>query len=312
MTTVAVYFNNPGKLDYPFDNPSYVTGYRDFTQYCAQSGLDLVIVRGGSYLGNMSFRTGWRFVGDDLVESAQPIAVDLIYNKELEHDLITNPGDLVINDPVFDKIGRDKWLTSQAFPDLCPLTFQIDTQNWRDVIARINSDRVVLKPISGNEGRGIIIEQRTDLDFPGLALTVPYIAQEFIDSSNGIPGLCTGLHDLRIVLFGGAPKLAYIRQPKPGSLLANVAQGGSVTMAELDKVPPSVLDYVRRIDTYYAQYPYRIYSADFFFQGDRPYLIEINTRPGLFRRRTHGEAPTNLFYHSLAQVFTDAIKQRSK
>lgn len=310
--TVAVFFNHPGKLDYPFDNPMYYESYRDFTEFCHQQGINLVIVRdAASYLGNMQFSRGWRFVGTELEELPAPVTADLIYNKELEHDLATNPGDRVLNDPEFDRIGRDKWLTAQAFPTLVPTTYKIDSMNWHEVINSIPTRKVVLKPISGTEGRGIYVLTKEEVDFPSLNLDVPYIAQAFVDSTRGIPGLCEGMHDLRIIVFNGKPTLAFLRLPKPGSVLSNLAQGGSAKVVDIADVPQQILDGVNTIDAYYRSYPHRIYTADFFMEGDRAYLVETNTRPGFPHPSFHGPDFTQTFYRSLVGVFHEALSNQA-
>lgn len=306
---IAVYFGDPGKFDYPFDKPMYVESYTAFTKFCAERGMDVVIVRGAeSYQGNMTFTHGWRFEGSELVDLPGPLTVDLIYNKELAHTLVTNPGDLVINDPVFDKIARDKWLTYQAFPELMPVTYQIDSQNWREVLAKIPSDKMVLKPVAGTEARGIWIGDKATIDETTVDLSEPYIAQPFIDSSAGIPGLCEGLHDLRIIVFGGTPALAFLRLPKSGSLVSNLSQGGQAKVVEFSDVPLAVLDAVKRIDDHYQDYPTRIYTADFFMEhGTDVYLIETNTRPGFPSLSAHGGRYTQTFFESLFRVLGAAV-----
>ena len=82
MNKVAVYFHAPHALDYPLDEPGYFESYKNFTAYCAQRNTAFYIVRGDSYLGDMTFKSGWQFVGDQLVEAAGPIQVDLIYVKD--------------------------------------------------------------------------------------------------------------------------------------------------------------------------------------------------------------------------------------
>lgn len=310
--TIAVYFGDPGKFDYPFNKPMYVESYAAFTKFCAERGMDVVIVRGAdSYQGTMTFSHGWRFEGDELVDVPGPLTVDLIYNKELAHTLVTNPGDLVINDPVFDTIARNKWLTYQAFSELMPKTYQITAHNWREVFASIPTEKVVLKPEAGTEARGIIIGDKSTIDGASLDLSEPYIAQPFIDSSAGIPNLCEGLHDLRIIVFGGTPALAFLRLPKAGSLVSNLSQGGHAKVVELSAVPPAVLDAVQRIDDYYKDYPTRIYTADFFMEGGKNvYLIETNTRPGFPSLEAHGERYTQTFFESLYAVLSAAVEAK--
>jgi len=310
--TIGVFFNEPDKYGYPYGDPDYLASYRDFSGFCAKRGVQLVIVRGASnYQGNMTFSHGWKFEGDELVAVDGPLTVDLIYNKELGHELVTNPGDLVMNDPVFDRIGRDKWLTAQAFPTLVPPTYQIDNNNWQEVLGKIASEKVVLKPISGTEGRGILVEPTATLDFPSLGIDTPYIAQEFVDSSAGIPGLCTGMHDLRVLMFNGEPKLSFLRQPKSGSYLSNTAQGGSLETVDIERVPKQILEAAAIIDEHYKEFQPRFYTADFFMQGERPYLIETNTRPGFPYAKSEGPEFTKKFFTYLFDLLKEALATKA-
>lgn len=308
--TIGVFFGDPGKLDYPFNKAMYYESYRDFTAFCAERGVDLVIVRGAtSYLGSMHFSHGWRFVGDELREITEPLTVDCIYNKELAHGLRTDPGDVVVNDPLFDRIARDKWLTYQAFPGLMPPTYRIDADTWQLVFDQIETDTVVLKPVAGTEGVGIIVQDKTTIDLPSLGLTEPYIAQPFVESSGGIPGLCEGRHDLRVIVFGGRPTLAFLRMPRPGGVVSNLSQGGSARVVELTDVPTQIMESVRQIDDHYRSYRSRIYTADFLMKDGRAYLIETNTRPGFPHPDVHGQAFTQTFYTGLLEVLSAALSQ---
>lgn len=306
--TIVIYFNHIGKLDYPLSDPNYLAAYRQFGVYCQQRQTKLIVAREGSYQGTMRFARGWQFSGDQLTAVPGPITADVVYVKGSTFPVPVARGDVVVNDPIFNKDGQNKWLTYQAFPDLMPQTFQITVTNWREVVAQIPSERIVLKPEAGFGGKGIIIADRSTVDFPALGLKTPYLAQEFIDSSEGIPGICTGYHDLRLILFGGEPRLALVRLPKRGGLLSNLAQGGSGFAVDLARVPASVLEVAHAIDTHFTQYPSRIYTTDFFFSGGRPYLIEINTQPGF--PTIEDETFRQTFYRSLYDVLDRAIQAR--
>jgi glutathione synthase/RimK-type ligase-like ATP-grasp enzyme len=306
--TIVIYFDIPGKMGYPFDRPHYFASYRDFSAFCAARETQVYFCRDNSYLGNMQFTNGWRFEGDELIDVDTTITADVVYIKSLHVGLKGHPDDLMVNHPEFDTNGRDKWLTYEAFSHFMPVTYKINNDNWQEVRDAIPSDQVVLKPILGTNGDGIVITSKQDLDFPSLNITNPYIAQEFIDSSNGIPGICEGYHDLRVIMFNGEPKLSFVRLPLQGNILSNIAQGGSAIVVPINQVPSEILDMARAIDAHYGAYPHTIYTCDFFMSNEgRPYLIETNTRPGI---TAHTPEYAQEYYHNLHHALTQAAEQK--
>lgn len=307
--TIVIYFDIPGKMGYPFDHQSYFDSYRAFSAFCAERDTMVYYCRDKSYLGNMTFSHGWYFDGNLLVDVNEPIKADLVYLKSLyETEIDLQPGDLAVNHPEFDRAGRHKWQTYEAFKDFMPATHQITNQNWQEVRDALPGDKIVLKPILGSGGEGIIIADKQNFDFPSLQVTTPYIAQEFIDSSNGIDGLCIGYHDLRIIMFNGEPKLSFIRLPKQGNILSNIAQGGSAIVVPIQDVPAEILDLARTVHDHYGHYEHLIYTTDFFVGNNgRPYLIETNTRPGI---TAHTPEYAKQYYQYLWQALTEAIETR--
>ena len=140
----------------------------------------------------------------------------------------------------------------------------------------------MVKPVYGQEGNGIVVVPKAAFDFGMLDLSqAPFFAQEFVDSSAGIAGVVEGLHDLRLYVFNGKVKMAEVRRPKQGSFLANIAQGGNLFQVKLEDVPQSALDCAARIDTTFTAYSPRIYTVDLMYCGKKPYLVELNSQPGV-------------------------------
>lgn len=307
--TVVVYFDKPGRFEYPFNDPLYFASYKAFSAFAAKSGLAIYYARGTSYRGNMQFARGWEFVGDTLEEVAGPIAADLIYDKSAFGALVTQSSDRVLNIPEFDAIIRDKWRTYQTLRPFCPFTSLISLDTWREVATRVPGNRIVLKPRLGYGGVGVYILEKSTFDFPSLGLAEPYIAQEFIDSSEGIPGICAGYHDVRILLFNGEPRLSFVRTPKKGSLLSNVSQGGQLMPIDIKAAPKSMLEAASAIDLHFTRFAPRFYATDFFLQDGRPYLVEANPQPGLPHPDTEGPAFAVSYYANLVELFFDALKR---
>jgi len=107
------------------------------------------------------------------------------------------------------------------------------------------------------------------------------LLQEFIDCSIGIAGLTKEKHDLRITVVNSEIINSYIRIPKAGSYLANVAQGGKGSSVDLAQVPPIVLGMVKDIDQKIAHFRPTLYAADFMNSPTGFKLIELNSRPAV-------------------------------
>ncbi len=170
-----------------------------------------------------------------------------------------------------------------------------------DIIKNFSStERMVAKPVNGIKGRGIFIGTPKEILAAFPSLSEPYLIQEFIDTSHGIPGVTTTNHDIRFVVAHGEIILAALRTPKEGSLLANVAQGGSIQEIPLPSLPLPVQECAqeikKRMDELFGP---SYYSLDFGIEEGIPYLFEINDRIG-FPRETMPHATS--FAKGLAQT----------
>ncbi|MBU0598456.1 hypothetical protein KKF61_05740 [Patescibacteria group bacterium] len=72
----------------------------------------------------------------------------------------------------------------------------------------------------------------------------------------------------------------YIRIPKQGSLLANVAQGGKMLEIKKSAVPKKAIKIAFLIDKKIKRMGNRMYAMDFGFENGRPYVFELNPRAG--------------------------------
>lgn len=268
-------------MGYPFDDYNYFLSYQGFSELCAKRNVEFYIVRGPkSYLGKMQFSSGWKFAGETLVAVSQPIHADVIYVKG--STLQTEPGAVRVNETELMDICADKLKTYDLFGQYMGKTLPLTADNWQDTIAQIPSDQLVIKPITGMEGHGIVIVPKQGFRYDQLdPQHAPYLVQEFLDCSAGMPGLVVGRHDLRLYIFNGVAKLAEYRLPKPGGYLANIAQGGSLTVLKMNQVPDWAMEFVPKIDESFKQFFPRIYTIDLLYANHRPYLVELNSRPGL-------------------------------
>lgn len=173
----------------------------------------------------------------------------------------------------------------------------------------IPGNTVVAKPDRGNSGDGVSIVTKQDLlDNPPV---FPALIQEFVDSRLGIPGVMSGFHDLRLIFSNEELIYAYFRTPEAGSYLANVAKGGTQTMISSQSIPSSVWEIVEAVQKYYRKYPQKIYTIDLIFdQNSRPWIVELNTMPGLYPDES--ERPyIDKLYLAIIQALLNEAEKRS-
>ena len=302
-TTFVVYFDAPEPMGYPFDEYNYFLSYLGFSEHCARQGVDLYIVRGPeSYLGQMRFRSGWKFDGERLLPVAEPIQADVVYVKG--STLHTEPTAVRVNAAELMDICADKLKTYGLFREYMAKTAPLPADHWQETIKNFPSDLLVLKPVTGMEGHGIQVISKEHFQYDQLdPHYAPYLVQEFIDCSTGMPGLVEGRHDLRLYIFNGVAKLAEYRRPKPNGYLANIAQGGSLTVLKMNQVPQWALDFVPNIDKHFQKFFPRIYTIDLMYAYGRPYLVELNSRPGLpFREWSYYDELHSYIFETLASA----------
>lgn len=280
MKTVAVYFTDPDYDGYPFTKEEYRDSYRDLARIVAQKGGQFVIVRGlDTYKGKMNFSHYWKFENDDFHFYDEPITVDILYDKG--EDFPPDPDVLFLNDPAFDAVCSDKQQTALMFPTIVPKTIIVSSkEELADALDQLKTETVVAKPIDGAEGRGIFIESKQEIQQH--VTEFPYLLQEYIDTSGGIPGLVEGLHDFRMISIDGEIVVSYIRIPKEGLLIANISMGGKEIEVLPEDIPKEALELYRMVDQMLSMYPKRVYTVDVARDKSGDWkLIELNGKPGL-------------------------------
>jgi hypothetical protein len=301
--TIAIYFDAKRKMGYPFDNPKYYAAYDMFAQLAYKENITIRIVRGKeSFLGNMKFRNWWEFKDGKLQKREGIFTADIIYMKGQK--ITVSPTDKVLNHPELSEISSNKFKTFSYFGKYMKLSYLITRNNYADILKKITTQKLVLKPVFGSEGKGIYIVDKKDFLSSLLPRKTAYFAQEFIDGKEGIPGIMKGNHDLRLIIFNGEVKQAFLRTPQKGSYLANVAQGGTLTYVKPQYLPKSSLAIARAIDKKFLAYTPRLYTIDLMFENDKPYVIELNEQPGLpYPEEDEQNGAATFFYNELITLF---------
>jgi len=263
--------------------------YLRLLEFCQKKGWEIYILTRKTYTGGNNFSGAWLFQNGKFKRIEKDIKIDLVFDwvGNLLFPPKQDKGLKVVNIREFKELTCDKWKAYRVLRDYMPRTIWVGAlENAGKNLSRIKSDKIVLKPHDGLRGKGIFIGSRRDLkNFKPEKRGQKYILQEFVETSNGIPGLTSGRHDLRIVIVNGEVVWCHVRNPVPGAYLANVAQGGNITEVDYSEVPASVKRIVKSISRkFYIDYDNPIFSLDFGLGPiGQPLIFEINDQIGFPR-----------------------------
>jgi len=137
---------------------------------------------------------------------------------------------LVLNAPNALRARNEK-LFAASFPDLAPPTLVSQDSARIVAFAAEMPDRIVLKPLDGNGGRGVLVTRSGD---PNLRSMIELLSDEgrrHIIAQRHVPEIVDG--DKRILLVDGEPVGAVSRVPGPHDHRGNIHVGATVAKATL-------------------------------------------------------------------------------
>jgi len=180
--------------------------------------------------------------------------------------LINNPDSLLF---------CDEKLLALNFPDLIPET--LVTNNFGEFKNFLEyQKKVVLKPIGGKAGEGILVLEKTDRNLKSIFEIVTKESKNSkIIVQAYLPEISQG--DKRIFLLNGKPLGALLRFPQKNDYRANMAAGGSVKQSNISE---KELKICSRVETFLRKNELHIAGLDLI--GEK--LTEINiTSPTCLR-----------------------------
>jgi hypothetical protein len=232
-----------------------------------------------NYLGNGMFRKYWCVNKSHGVLNYLPHEEDLRLGLVFDKNRFGARDMNIINPRKIRDICCNKYKSFLFAPEWHAPTILIGNQRQFEAFARLKTDEViVLKELDGKGGEQVFIGRLEDYDGK---LTYPIIAQEFIDSSVGVEGVCSGVHDLRVALYNGKIISYMLRQPKKGEFRSNLLYGGEHRELDVERVPAEVREIAKIIDSRFETNSDRFYSIDFANSVHGWKIIELNCWPGL-------------------------------
>ena len=165
----------------------------------------------------------------DVILMRQDPPFDMAYVTATYMLEMVHPKTLVVNDPAEVRSAPEKLMVT-AFPGLQPPTLITSDPVALTAFHKLHGD-VVLKPLHGNGGSGVIKLRADDPNLDALieihqgASRDPLVIQKFI------PAVSKG--DKRILLIDGEPVGAINRVPAEGAVRSNLHVGGTAMPVEL-------------------------------------------------------------------------------
>lgn len=251
-----------------------------------EEGWNVFVLTRKTYKGDGVFNGVWKYTDGKFKRVESPKKIDLVYDRSAGVEFPPKDDDSVVfvNRRDFKILAWDKWAGFNDIGQFMPKTFLVNSEKEiPEVLEKIKTDKVVLKPFNGLKGIGVFIGPKADaLNFRFPTNFQKYIAQEFVDTSKGITGITPGMHDLRVAVVNGEVAWCHVRVPAPGSFLANAAQGGFLTEVDYENVPESIKKIVAQVsEKFYQKYDNPIFSLDFGMNKDgTPLIFEINDQIG--------------------------------
>lgn len=287
LPTIAIFCKELKMGGDPFSEEKYWNAYKDLLFALKERGV-------GAYLAsdNNTYRGFGVFDVVYTLDTLDGNVTDLRPIENVHIDLVFDRGRfigrdvLMINPPILTKIAMSKIEMYEYFADFQPYSVVGNTkQQVEHAAEKIPGDKVVVKEPEGSGGNQVYIGEKEKV-LAKLPDHYPLLLQEFLDTSQGIPGQVEGVHDARLGICGGEIISYFVRSAKEGRLLANVAQGGDSIYLDVKKVPPELAKVAKLIDGLFAEHP-RYYSLDFMNTQKGWKLVELNSYLGLMQR-SHG------------------------
>ena len=249
------------------------------------------------------FSKAWAYRENRWKKIEEEIKPDLIFDKTKgarncqlfdEKMEAVQKGLHFFNHPLFRISVDNKLVQYLILSEFMPASFlTTDKDNWSKAMEKIKSRKVVVKPLHGSGGFGIIIEEKDKINFEELEF--PVLIQEFVETQKGIPGFYEGesVADLRLIYMNHKIIYALSRVAQKGSLFTNFHQGATALSVPLDKIPINLKKMADKIVNKLKIFPEANYSLDFVFtkQG-KPLLIEMNSTPGFDLLQIVGDEET--------------------
>ena len=289
---VVVYFGDDWKKEIPLRNAIPTReSFEDWHQRGLKHGIKMYRASIKWYDEKRGvFEKVWAFRNKKWIKLNKPIKPDVIFDKIMgkrNHQLFDFKMRLskkvkFFNNPLFRSSVDNKLTQYLILKEFMPTSFLATSKkDLEKIIQKIHSYLVVIKPLYGSGGFGIIIDEKERAK--KAKIDYPVLAQEFIKSEEGIPGFSkkNEVADLRMIFMNHKLVYTLSRIAKGKSLFTNFHQGATAVLVPEKSIPESAKKMSEAIIEKLKVFPEANYSLDFIFTNSgKPLLVEMNTTPG--------------------------------
>lgn len=289
---VVVYFGSDWKRKVPLQKAvSTRISFEDWHERGLKNGVAMYRASINWYDPRKNvFKKSWAYRNKRWIKVTTPIKPDLIFDKIMgkrDYQMFNFKLELskkvkIFNHPLFRTMLDNKLAQYLILGEYMPKSvLATNKKEFLDAFKKIPSSKMVVKPLYGSGGFGIIIDEKNKLK--KTKINYPVFIQEFIRSEKGIPGFSkkNEIADLRMIFMNHKFIYALSRIAKKGSLFTNFHQGATAILFPQKHIPLSLDKTVKLIVNKLSIFPEANYSLDFIFDNyGRPFLVEMNTTPG--------------------------------
>jgi len=282
---VVVYMSDDWHEEVPLQKmPPTRKSFEEWHEMGQAEGIDMYRASIKWYdLKNNVFKKAWAYRDGKWRKITKAIKPYFIFDKiagRHDHELFDFKMSVakkvkIYNHPLFRVTFDNKLSQYLFFSDCMPKSILATSNQELDkALTKIDSQMAVIKPLYGSGGKGIIIDDKNNIQKSDIIY--PVLAQEFL-VSEGIPGFPqdSKVADLRMVFINHKFIYALSRVAKKGSLFTNFHQGASAVLIPEKSIPASALELSKRIVNKLSLFPEANYSLDFIFSNSRPLLLEM-------------------------------------
>lgn len=289
---VVIYYSNDWKEKIPLKkSPATRIAFEDWYERGRRRGVEIYRASIDWFdLSRSVFKKTWTYENKKWIKVREPIKPDLIFDKiagkhdyelfELKQKI--NEKVKIFNPPLFRTLLDSKLSHYVTFKEFMPPSFLAHSkEELKSLLKKVKSEKIVIKPLYGSGGFGILIEKKSKINYR--FIKYPVFVQEFVAAQGGIPGFTKNkaLADLRLVYMNHKLIYALSRIAKKGSYFTNFHQGARPVLVPKKFIPHSALQASKKIINKLKIFPEANYSIDFLFSNSgKPILMEINTTPG--------------------------------
>ena len=289
---VVVYYGNDWRNKTPLSRAvSTRESFEDWHERGLKNGIAMYRASFNWYDKKRNvFKKAWAFRNKKWIKITTPVKPDLIFDKIMgkrDYRMFDIKMEIakkvkIFNHPLFRTMIDNKLAQYLFLEEFMPKSFlATNMSEFKKTLPKIKSNKVVVKPLYGSGGFGIIIENKNKIKEKDLEF--PVFIQEFVKSEKGIPGFSKKdeVSDLRMIFINHKLIYALSRIAKKGSLFTNFHQGATAILVPEKNIPNSVKNVSKKITEKLSVYPEANYSLDFIFTNSgQPILVEMNTTPG--------------------------------